>query len=193
MTQAIEFETERLRLRQWRARDREPFAALNSDPRVMAFFPSPLNRPESDALADRCAALIAERGWGFWAVETQQLGEFIGFVGLNLTSAALPFPPCTEVGWRLAHDYWGQGFATEAARGALRVGFERLGCAEIVAFTALLNVRSRKVMQRLGMRQAGASFEHPAVPIGSPLREHGLYRLSHEHWSRDSGEHRSTE
>lgn len=178
----IEFETERLRLRQWRTTDREPFAVMNADPRVMEFFPVPLDRVESDAVADRCQALIAERGWGFWAAEIKGSGEFIGFVGLHVPTPQLPFSPCVEVGWRLAHAHWGKGFATEAAKGALRVGFEELGLSEIVSFTAVLNSRSRSVMQRLGMIEETATFEHPAVPVGSPLREHCLYRLSREHW-----------
>ncbi|MFD2111891.1 GNAT family N-acetyltransferase [Thiorhodococcus fuscus] len=184
MVDLIELETERLRLRQWRAEDREPFAALNADPEVMAFFPSTLDRCASDAIADRCEALIARRGWGFWALEAKEGGRFIGFVGLHAPELELPFSPCVEIGWRLAHAYWGRGLATEAARAALRVGFERIGLAEIVSFTAVINARSRGVMQRLGMQPSSATFEHPAVPLGSPLREHVLYRLSRESWLR---------
>jgi RimJ/RimL family protein N-acetyltransferase len=169
-------ETARLRLRQWRAEDHAPFAQLNADPRVMEYFPSTLTKAESDALAQRFAAPIAQRGWGFWAVERKSDESFIGFVGLNVPSAPLPFAPCTEVGWRLAADAWGQGFATEAAREALRVGFDVLGLAEIVSFTTLGNRRSRAVMERLGMKESG-TFEHPSVPVGNPLRPHCLYRL----------------
>ena len=113
-------ETPRLCLRQWRPSDRQPFAALNADPRVMEFFPSPLTQAESDAMADRCQALMAEQGWGLWAVELKHTQAFIGFVGLPRPSAELPFAPCVEVGWRLAYPYWGHGFATEAARQAIR-------------------------------------------------------------------------
>lgn len=176
MPDPIESATSRLLLRQWRPSDRAPFAALNADPRVMEFFPAPLTRVESDALADRCEAHIAERGWGVWAVERKATGEFIGFVGLHVPTAQLPFAPCTEVAWRLAFDHWGQGFATEAAREALRIGFEVLGLEEIVSFTAVSNRRSRAVMERLGMTESGR-FEHPSVPVGSPLREHCLVRL----------------
>ncbi len=182
MTEPIEFDTERLRLRQWCAADREPFAALNADPDVMAFFPASLTRAESDALVDRCQALIAERGWGFWAVETSSAREFIGFAGLHTPAPDLPCSPCVEVGWRLAAKHWGRGFATEAARGALRVGFERLGLLEIVSFTPLGNLRSRAVMERLGMQYAKETFEHPAIPVGHGLRKHCLYRLSRERW-----------
>jgi RimJ/RimL family protein N-acetyltransferase len=172
----VESATPRLLLRQWRSSDRAPFAALNTDPRVMEFFPSPLTRVESDALADRCEAHIAESGWGVWAVERQTTGAFIGFVGLHVPTAPLPFSPCTEVAWRLAFDHWGHGFATEAAREALRIGFEVLGLEEIVSFTVVANRRSRAVMERLGMTESGL-FQHPGVAVGSPLREHCLYRL----------------
>lgn len=176
MTAPIEFETGRLRLRQWRPDDLAPFAALNADPRVMAHFPAPLTRAESDALAERCAALIAARGWGFWAAELKAGGTFVGFVGLHTPAAELPFSPCVEIGWRLAFAHWGQGLASEAARGALQVGFATLGLAEIVAFTAVGNARSRAVMERLGMHAAG-TFDHPQLAMDSPLRRHSLYRL----------------
>lgn len=182
MTELIEFDTEHLRLRQWCAADREPFAALNADPKVMQFFPALLTRAESDAMADRCQALIGERGWGFWAVETRTTSEFIGFVGLHVPASELPFSPCVEVGWRLAAKHWGKGFATEAARGALHVGFARLGLLEIVSFTAVGNIRSRAVMGRLGMLETKETFEHPNIPIGHVLRRHCLYRLSRGQW-----------
>lgn len=184
MSEVIEFETNRLRLRQWQAADREPFGAMSADPRVMAFFPALLDRAASDAMADRCESLIAERGWGFWAVEMKANAQFIGFVGLHTPSAELPFSPCVEIGWRLMHPYWGQGFASEAAKGALHVGFAILKLPEIVAFTAIGNQRSRAVMERLGMQPAG-SFEHPLVAAGSPLRQHCLYRLSRTRWQAD--------
>ena len=180
----IQFHTERLRLRQWRSSDYEPFAALNADPRVMEFFPSTLEREASDAGIARCQSTIAERGWGLWAAEIRSSNEFIGFVGLQVPTAPMPFSPCVEVGWRLAYAHWGKGFATEAARAALRIGFEQLELQEIVSFTAVNNRRSRAVMERLGMQEAEATFEHPSVPAGSPLREHCLYRLTRARWLR---------
>ena len=178
----IEIDTERLRLRQWRTQDLEPFAQLNADPKVMEFFPTVLDRGGSDAMASRCQSLIAERGWGLWAVETKDTREFIGYVGLHMPALELPFSPCIEIGWRLAFQHWGKGFATEAARAALLVGFEQLGFLEIVSFASLQNLRSRAVMERLGMLDSGAVFEHPAIPQGNPLRRHCLYRLSREQW-----------
>jgi RimJ/RimL family protein N-acetyltransferase len=176
--QLIEPETARLQLRQWRESDRFPFAQLNADPRVMEYFPATLDRASSDAMVDRCQALIAKQGWGFWAVELKEIGEFIGFVGLHRPTAELPFSPCVEVGWRLVYDYWGKGYATEAAKAALKVGFETLELVEIVSFTAVINQRSRAVMERLGMHEAAETFEHPLVPVGHRLRQHCLYRLS---------------
>lgn len=183
----IEFATERLFLRQWRTTDLEPFAALNADPRVMEYFPSIIDRERSEASVAHWSSQIEERGWGLWAVEIQSTNEFIGFVGLQVPTAPLPFSPCVEVGWRLALPYWGKGYATEAAEGSLRVGFTQLHLEEIVSFTALTNRRSRAVMERIGMHEdVAATFEHPNVPEGSPLREHCLYRLSCKEW--ESGE-----
>ncbi|WP_354682342.1 GNAT family N-acetyltransferase [Cupriavidus necator] len=178
----IAFETERLLLRQWRDADYVPFASLNADAETMRYFPAPLSRAESDAMANRCRGLIAAKGWGLWVVERKAGGAFLGFVGLHEPAWALPFTPCVEIGWRLARHAWGSGYATEAARGALAWGFERLGLAEIVSFTTLANRRSRAVMERLGMREDELVFEHPALAEGHPLRPHCLYRLSRAAW-----------
>ncbi len=179
----IEFETDRLRLRQWIETDREPlFTRLNSDPQVMEFLPNLLDRVASDAMFDRLQSRIATRGWGFWAVESKIDRQFIGFVGISIPSYELPFSPCVEVGWRLAYEYWGKGYATEAARGALGIGFDRLNLPEIVSFTAIPNHRSRAVMEQLGMERQTQTFAHPSIPIGHPLCEHYLYRLSREKW-----------
>jgi RimJ/RimL family protein N-acetyltransferase len=177
----IPLQTERLLLRQWRDADLEPFARLNADPRVMAYFPAPIARADSDAAVLRWRSQIAERGWGLWAAELRSSGELLGFVGLQVPAAELPFSPCVEVGWRLAHEHWGHGYATEGARAALQFGFERLGLNEIVSFTALGNARSRAVMRRLGMLEDPYPFEHPSVPVGRPLRTHCLYRLGSPH------------
>jgi RimJ/RimL family protein N-acetyltransferase len=179
MVQLIEFDTARLRLRQWRESDLAPFAAINADPQVMEFFPWPLGRRESDEMARRLHALIAQRGWGSWAVQIRGGAPFIGFVGLHVPVAALPFSPCVEVGWRLSAAHWSQGYASEAAQGALRIAFERLVLPEIVSFTAVGNLRSRRVMERIGMRYV-EDFEHPGVPADSPLRPHVLYRRRRE-------------
>ncbi len=164
-------------LRPWRASDRAPFAAMGADPRVMRFLGPLLTRAQSDALADRIAAHFAERGFGLWALEVPQVAEFAGFVGLSTASFAAPFTPCIEVGWRLAPALWGRGYATEAARAALRFGFEQLALGEILAFTTVANHASRAVMERLGMtHDPRDDFEHPALAPGDPLRPHVLYR-----------------
>lgn len=181
--QSLEVTTERLVLRQWREQDFAPFAALNADPEVMAYFPEVLDRSQSDAMANRCASLISERGWGLWAVEERLSHCFIGFVGLHIPSYDLPFKPCVEIGWRLARTYWGQGYATEAAQAALRIGFRELALEQIVAFTTVENRRSRALMERLGMQQdSRGNFDHPAVADIPRLRPHVLYRLDRQRW-----------
>lgn len=174
--------TARLLLRQWRSEDRAPFAALNADAEVMQHFPETLTREQSDAMADRIQALIDEHGWGFWAAEHRASGAFMGFIGLHAPTAPLPFQPCVEIGWRLARPFWGQGLASEGARAALGHGFGTLGLESIVSFTALQNLRSQAVMQRLGMLRDEHDFDHPALPEGHPLRRHCLYRLTHAQW-----------
>jgi RimJ/RimL family protein N-acetyltransferase len=178
-----ELRTERLLLRQWRDEDLEPFAALNADPETMRFFVAPPARAESDALAERSRRQIETQGWGLWAVEVVGGASFIGFVGLARPSFEAHFTPAVEVGWRLAREHWGHGYATEAGRAALACGFEELGLEEIVSFTSVVNEPSWRVMERLGMTHDPADdFENPRVPVGHPLRPHVLYRLSRDAW-----------
>ncbi len=178
------FRTERLLLRRWREDDRQPFADLNADPEVMRHFPAPLTRADSDRLAGLADQELGDRGYGLWAVEVPGADPFIGFVGLNQPRFDAHFTPAVEVGWRLARRAWGRGYATEAARAALALGFAQAGLAEIVSFTVPANLRSRAVMERLGMRRDPADdFDHPALPEGHPLRRHVLYRLRREDWA----------
>ena len=175
----MELRTDRLILRRWRDGDREPFARMNADPEVMRHFVRPLTRDESDALAARLDRQFDERGYGAWAVEVLDEAPFIGYVGLVYHTFPAHFTPAAEVGWRLAQAYWGNGYATEAARAAIVDGFDRIGLTDIVSMTAAPNVRSIAVMERLGMtRDAADDFDHPNVPAGHPLRRHVLYRLS---------------
>lgn len=168
--------TPRLLLRPWRESDVAPFAALNADAEVMRYFPAPLSEADSRLLYQRIRARFDELGFGFWAVEVPGELDFAGFVGLSQPAFEARFTPCVEIGWRLARAAWGRGFATEGARAALHFGFEELGLPEIVSFTTIDNAPSRRVMERLGMRQDG-EFEHPGLPVGHPLRAHVLYRL----------------
>lgn len=183
MSQIVQPRTERLQLRQWVPGDKKPFAAMCADPRVMEYFPATLSRAKSDAMADRCQMLMAERGWGVWAVELLETGEFIGIIGLNIASAKLPCWPCVEVLWRLAPSHWGRGYATEAGAAALKVGFEHVNLREVVAFAVVSNDRSRAVMDRLNMVDTGETFKHPDVLASSHLREHSLYRISRDRWA----------
>jgi RimJ/RimL family protein N-acetyltransferase len=174
-----ELRTALLRLRRWRPADAEPFAALNGDPRVMEHFPAVLSREESDSFIKRIEEHFDRRGFAQWAVEVVGAAPFIGYVGLSVPRFEAPFTPCVEIGWRLATEFWGQGFATEAAQAALNFGFECLNLDEIVSFTVPANQRSRRVMERLGMtRQPADDFDHPMLPEGHPLRRHVLYRIA---------------
>lgn len=171
--------TERLVLRRWQDRDREPFAALNADPEVMEHFPAPLTRRDSDALIDSFEARFEEDGLGFWALETAGTGRFIGFTGLSAVRFEAPFTPAVEIGWRLARPAWGHGYAAEAARRALRHAFDERRLTEVVSFTSTTNLRSRAVMERIGMtRDPGGDFDHPLVDTGHRLGRHVLYRIS---------------
>jgi len=177
--------TARLQLRSWRDADLAPFAALNADPRVMQYFPKTLNRRESDVVADRVRSTLVGRGFGLWAVEVPGVASFIGFVGLAEPAFRASFTPCIEIGWRLAFDHWGRGYASEAAAAVLEHAFGALALSEIVSFTATSNQRSRRVMERLGMRRLPSEdFDHPNLPEGDPLRRHVLYRLPRSNWTR---------
>jgi RimJ/RimL family protein N-acetyltransferase len=151
---------------------------MNADPKVMEYYPSTLTAAESDAMIRRIEETFASEELGLWAVELQNAGPFIGCVGLWPARFTSPFTPAIEVGWRLAKAYWGRGYATEGARTAVRDGFARLGLDEIVSFTAVINHRSRRVMEKLGMTHDSAeNFDHPDVEEGHPLRPHVLYRI----------------
>ncbi len=145
----------------------------------MEFFPACLSREESDGAVDRVEREIAERGWGWFAAELRDGGEFIGFIGLSVPGFEAPFTPCVEIGWRLAAAYWNRGFATEGAAEVVRYAFEVRKLEALVSFTTEENLRSRRVMEKLGMtRDAREDFDHPMLPAGHPLRRHVLYRLT---------------
>lgn len=180
LTAVPELRTARLILRAWYESDREPFAALNSDPVVMEHFPSTLDRESSDLLVDRIQQRWRAGRPSLWAVGVPGRADFIGFTGLLQPSFDAHFTPCVEIGWRLAAEHWGYGYATEAARAAITYGFDTLGLEQIVSFTSEVNLRSRRVMQKLGMSHDLADdFDHPDIDKHSPLRRHVLYRLDH--------------
>ncbi|GAA3097757.1 GNAT family N-acetyltransferase [Streptosporangium carneum] len=181
-------ETERLIMRRWRSEDREPFAAMNADPEVMEQFPATLSREQSDAMVDRIESAFEEHGYGLWALQVRATGEFVGFTGLAWQTFEARFTPALEIGWRLARAAWGHGYAGEAAAAAFEHGFGVGGLEEIVSLTAVSNLRSRAVMERLGMvRDPADDFDHPLLPEGHRLRPHVLYRLGRDAWRRGRG------
>lgn len=175
--------TPRLLLRPWRDSDREPFAAMCADPEVMEFFPSLLSREESDDAIDLIEAHRRQHGFTFFAAEWVGKAPFIGFVGIAHVLFEAPFTPAIEIGWRLARPYWGHGLATEGAAAVLNYGFQGLNLKQIVAFSVAGNIRSRRVMERIGMsRDRQGDFDHPRLPDGHPMRRHVLYRISKAEW-----------
>lgn len=172
-------ETERLLLRPWEERDRAPFATLTADPVVMEFLAKPLTRAESDAYIDRAKAHFAANGFGLLATELKETGAFVGLVGITQVPFESHFTPAVEIGWRILKEYWGRGLAPEAAKASLQFGFNTLGLEEIVAFTIPVNVRSQRVMEKIGMeRDPEGDFDHPKLPEGHPKRRHLLYRIA---------------
>ncbi|MFE4698459.1 GNAT family N-acetyltransferase [Streptomyces sp. NPDC056738] len=172
-----ELRTDRLVLRRWRESDLEPWAAMNADPEVREHLGDLLTRDQSDASVALFQAEFDQRGYGWWAVEVEATGEFIGFAGLDDVDDEMPFTG-VEIGWRLARSAWGHGYATEAALTVLSHGFDTLGLPEILAVTTATNVRSQAVMRRIGMtRDPVDDFDDPSAPEG-PLRPNVLYRIA---------------
>lgn len=180
--------TPRLRLRLWHENDADAFAAMNADPRVREHFVGVLTREESDASVERMRAHFAKHGFGTWAVELRDRPGLIGFAGLTHPMFAAPCGPCIEIGWRFAFDHWGRGYATEAAKEALRAAFEIVGLDEVVAFTTVGNARSRRVMEKIGLSHDEADdFDHPLLPPEHRTSRHVLYRVRKEDWERRQG------
>jgi len=175
---ARDLRTKRLLLRHWSDADRDPWAAMHADEEVMRYLGPLLTRAQTDALLDALEARLVSEPFGVWAVEVLGTGEFIGCVGLSRPSFDAAFTPCVEVVWRLRRSAWGFGYATEAAVAAVTHGFESCGLEEIVSFTVVDNVRSRAVMEAMGMvRDLSGDFDHPRLAASDPLRPHVLYRM----------------
>lgn len=171
-------ETDRIRLRQWRDEDWEPFAAMNCDPAVMEYLGPALTRQDSDAAIDKQMALMKKDEPAFWAAATRSDDKLIGCIGVKTVTFEAAFTPCYEIGWRLAKEHWGKGFATEGAKAALALAFSRWNISEIYSFTVLANTKSQAVMQKIGMsRVEDGDFDHPALLKDDPLLRHVLYRI----------------
>jgi RimJ/RimL family protein N-acetyltransferase len=169
-------------LRQWKDEDLQPYAAMNADAEVMQFFPKRFTAQESKESFLRLRATIEERGWGHWAVELA--GVFAGFTGLGEPKFTSHFTPCVEIGWRFRREFWGRSLAYSAALAAEAFAFGSLKLPELVSFTAASNMRSRRLMERLGFtRNESEDFLHPLIPENSPVRLHVLYRK----WNQSPG------
>jgi len=169
------FESDRLIFRQWKEEDKIIFAQMNADPEVMKFFPKKLSKTESDVFAERIIEGIKTRNYGLWAAEIKTSKQFIGFIGFNYTDFKSDFTPCIEIGWRLGKDFWNLGYASEGAKAALLYGSQVLHFKEVYSFTSKLNLRSEKVMKKIGMQKEG-DFFHPKIDVSEALCEHVLYK-----------------
>lgn len=173
----IYMETERLILRSWKSEDRIPFAEMNGNRNVMRYFPQPLSADESNAFVDHIIAEFEETGFGLYAVEIKETGEFIGYVGFHRFTFDAPFSPGWEIGWRLSDRFWHKGYATEAAKACINYAAEKQLCDKLYSFTAVPNIPSENVMKHIGMTRQG-TFMHPALPDGHRLKEHKLYSIA---------------
>ena len=169
-------ETDRLILRQWKESDYPHFINMGLDQVVMQYFPNLWAKDESLEFIHKVKAIIEKNGWGFWAVALKESGQFIGFIGLHSQPEQFEFSPCVEIGWRLAKEYWGNGYATEGSRAVLRYAFNELNLNKVVSFTAVLNTRSEAIMKKIGMIKV-KEFDHPRLPEGNYLRKHLLYEI----------------
>jgi ribosomal-protein-alanine N-acetyltransferase len=185
MISSEELRTARLLLRPCRESDLEPLARMTADPRVMSDLPAPLSRLQSDALVARSHAHFRQHGFGLWAVEVPGQAPFVGLAGLWHVREEVPVAPCVEIGWRLQPCHWGRGYATEAAARLLEFAFQGAGLDEVVGFTVDANLRSRRVMEKLGMeRDPARDFVHPLLPADHPFRQQMLYRIDRRAWLR---------
>ena len=176
MSTIIFIETERLFLRQWQPSDHESYIAMNLDKEVMEFFPTTLIEEESISHITRTRNHIEEKGYGLFALERKDTNAFIGFTGFSHPKFEADFTPCTEIGWRIAKEYWNLGFATEAAKACLVFGFKKLSLEEIYSFTSVHNKKSEQVMKKIGMKKTG-EFNHPLLAQGHYLQKHVLYKI----------------
>lgn len=172
-------ETDRLRLRKWQADDSQPFFEMNKDPKIMQFLGPALTRQKSDLAIAQQIELMENNEPAFWAVDRKDDKSFIGCIGVKAVGFEAPFTPCYEIGWRLGAAFWGHGYATEGAKAALKLAFNRWDMHDIYSFTVLKNMRSQSVMKKIGMvRVNEGDFNHPNLAIDDPLSRHVLYRIS---------------
>ena len=173
----VYIETPRLLLRGWRESDLEPFAEMNADPQVMYYFPQPYSQKKTRHFFATIQQEFSDYGYGLYAVEEKATGLFMGYIGFHRAEFDVEFCPCIEIGWRLNKVSWNKGYATEGASACLEYGFNNLGFDKVYSFTAVVNLPSERVMQKIGM-SLERHFEHPGVPENHPLRSHVLYAIT---------------
>lgn len=182
--------TDRLVLRTWNDSDVPSMAAISSDPLVMEHFPAMQDITATKVLIDHINQHYKKFGYTAYAVEKRDTHEFIGFVGLSHPSFEIPHfqpkgLPIVEIGWRLSSQHWGKGYATEAAKAVLHYAFTELNLSEIISFTVVANVKSRRVMEKIGLHHSEKDdFDNPKLAVNNPLRRHVLYRLTQKEYKQ---------
>ncbi|MBI3259802.1 MAG: GNAT family N-acetyltransferase [Ignavibacteriae bacterium] len=184
MNSNVIISTERLILRNWEKSDIAPFVQMNSDPKVMKYFPGLMSSDQTLQFMERIKLHFEEYNYGLFAVDEKSTGEFIGFIGFSHPRFESFFTPCVEIGWRLRSEHWGKGLATEGAKACLDYGFNVLNFDSIYSFTAIPNVPSINVMKKTGMKHIG-EFNHPSLSEGSWLCKHTVYKISLSEWEAD--------
>lgn len=172
----IYIETERLLLRDWKEDDIVPFTEMNRDPQVMRYFLKPLTEEESLDFYHQIQEEFVRYGYGPYAAERKDNGEFVGYIGFHNFTFDVDFAPGVEILWRLRHEEWNKGYATEAAKACLLYAKEHLPFQIVWSFTSFPNKSSERVMQKIGMTKE-KTFPHPVVPNGHPLKQHVLYKI----------------
>jgi len=161
-------ETERLILRPFRQADIDAYAELCADPSVMKFLNAagvPISRADAWRQMSMYLGHWELRGFGTWAVEERASGDLVGRVGLHYPEGW----PDRELGWTIAHRFWGKGYASEAARASIAHAFEALEWSHLVSLIHPDNHRSARLAERLGYHIAGT-----AEVVGLTLT---MYRL----------------
>lgn len=174
MAKSVFIETPRLRLRGWGEADLEGLIQMNADSEVMRFFPEPYAEARSWDQYRRIQNEFEQAGYGLYVAEEKYGGEFMGFIGFHQASLQVDFCPCIEIAWRLAKRFWNQGYATEGAEACLSYAWEHLDFECVYSFTAVLNLPSQRVMEKIGMK-LNRYFDNPELPPDHPLCPHVCY------------------
>jgi len=170
------FTSERLGFRNWKDADIPKMISISGDKDVMEFFPAPATPIQTEEFIGRMQTMFSEKGYCYFAVERLEDAAFIGFIGLMYQTYDVPFSPYTDIGWRLGKEFWNKGYATEGASRCLKYAFEDLDLSNIKATAPLVNVKSIRVMEKIGMKKQ-LEFKHPRLVGNTKLETCTCYQI----------------